>query len=402
MMTKIYSKALKRSLDIQRIIGHIKGTEPGPTLIFLAGVHGNEPSGVFALQEVLDRIKEDKIPIKGNTFAIGGNLDALKKGVRYNHVDLNRQWTSKTIQTIKEDSQETLNQDLVELKEIYSTLKYILDNYEAPYYFFDLHTTSSQTVPFLTVNDSLLNRRYTTQYPTPIILGIEEYLDGPLLSWVNELGYVAFGFEGGQHDDIKSIENHVAFTYLSLVFTGAADPSDVNYLKYHHILSRNAEYSKTIYEIHHRQEVLCREDFKMVPGFDNFQPIKKGEHLAFCRETPLYASRNGLIFMPLYQGKGEDGFFIIRPVPGVFLKLSAWLRRIGFDQVLPLLPGVKWTSTTKGELEVDLKVARFLARPFLHLLGYRSKEKDATHLRVKNREAASKNEDYLEAEWLKR
>ena len=35
--------------------------------------------------------------------------------------------------------------------------------------------------------------------------GIEEYLNGPLLSYINELGYVAFGFEGGQHDDISAI-----------------------------------------------------------------------------------------------------------------------------------------------------------------------------------------------------
>lgn len=47
------------------------------------------------------------------------------------------------------------------------------------------------------VNDSFLNCIYIKNYLLFIVLGIEEYLEGFLLNYINELGYVVFGFEGG-------------------------------------------------------------------------------------------------------------------------------------------------------------------------------------------------------------
>jgi predicted deacylase len=55
-MTKVFSKALNETIEVDRIIGEIKGTQPGPTLIFTAGIHGNEPSGIFALHKVLKEV----------------------------------------------------------------------------------------------------------------------------------------------------------------------------------------------------------------------------------------------------------------------------------------------------------------------------------------------------------
>jgi hypothetical protein len=78
------------------------------------------------------------------------------------------------------------------------------------------------------VNDSLINRKFSTQNPVPMILGIEEYLDGALLSYINDLGYVSFGYEAGQHDDIASLENQIAFIYLSIVFAEVVSKDDVD------------------------------------------------------------------------------------------------------------------------------------------------------------------------------
>jgi predicted deacylase len=400
MTTRVYSKALDRSLQIDRLIGHYGGTQPGPTLVFLGGVHGNEPAGVFALHHVLDRLKEKKVPVNGNIIALSGNLHALKHGIRYQDYDLNRQWTRECMGKIKYHPTAELSPDHIELKEIHRTLKQVVKENTGPFYFFDLHTTSSETAPFLTVNDSLLNRKFTKQYPAPIILGIEEYLDGPLLSYVNEKGYVAFGFEGGQHDDLASIENHAAFIYLSLVFTGAVQASDINYIKHYHTLSKQTVRTKDIYEIQYRYAVECRDQFEMKPGYVNFQPIKEGEHLANCECSPLKAPQDGLIFMPLYQGQGDDGYFIIRHVPSFFLWLSGVIRRWKVDSLLPYLPGIRWSSSRKDELVVDLRIARFFTRKFLHLMGYRSKRRDSTHLWARNRESASRKDEYKEAPWF--
>lgn len=393
-MTKTSSRIIDTSVQKHRFIGKLKGSSKGPTLIFIAGIHGNEPAGVFALRDVLKKLDSIKGEFKGTLYAIGGNLNALDKGVRYHKQDLNRLWTQENIENIELQNSSNEDLDLLELKDIYFRIKEILRKEKGPFYFFDLHTTSSQTIPFITVNDSLLNRKYTSQYPVPIILGIEEFLNGALLSYINELGYIAFGFEGGQHEDPTSIDNHIAFIYLSLVFSGSLEKNDVNFQKYYDQLFNTTEKSKGFYEIFKRYEVRPFEDFKMNPGFRNFQTIKNGEQIASSNLNPIVASHNSQIFMPLYQGKGNDGFFMIRKVPKVFLNISTLLRKIHFDKILPLLPGVKWASIKEDELIVDLKIARFFTKNFLHLLGYRSRQIDKTHFRVKNREAASRDSEY--------
>lgn len=263
----------------------------------------------------------------------------------------------------------------------------------------DLHTTSSETIPFLTVNDSLLNRKFTEQYPVPMILGVEEYLDGPLLSYINELGYVAFGYEAGQHDAVTSIENHVAFIYLSLVFSGAVKKEDVDFNKYYNSLYDITTESQGIYEIFYRHEIKPGDEFKIHPGYHNFQWIKKGEPLAVSNGEPIEATIDSRVFMPLYQKQGNDGFFAVRKISPAFLKISAGLRKVRFDKVLPILPGISWASEKKDLLMVNRKIARFFAKQFFHLLGYRSKRINRDYLMMKNREESSRTSEYKNAIW---
>ena len=108
----------------------------------------------------------------------------------------------------------------------------------------------------------------------------------------------------------------------------------------------------------------------------------------------------GKIFMPLYQGQGNDGYFLIRKVPYFFLKLSTVFRKLKLDRLLVLMPGVQWLSSRKDALVVNRKIARFFTKQVFHLMGYRSKTLDETHYIMKNREVASRELDYEGAEWL--
>ncbi len=393
-MPNIYNKNIGTSIKINRLIGHIKGSIEGPTLIFIGGIHGNEPTGVIALRKAIQTLTPKKDLFKGSVYAVCGNLPALKEGVRYHKNDLNRIWTQENINRIEDSDYSPTNPEFKELKDIYLTLKNILEEEKGPFYFFDLHTTSSQTVPFITVNDSLLNRKYTSKYPVPIILGIEEFLEGALLSYTNELGYIAFGFEGGQHEDPAAIDNHIAFIYLSLVFCGSISKDEINFDKHYNQLSNNTKGLQAFYEIFNKYEIKPLEQFTMNLGFKNFQTINKGQHIATSDGKPILAQKSCRIFMPLYQGKGNDGFFMIQRIPKIFLNISKVLRKIHFDRILPMLPGVHWASNKKDELVVDLKIARFFTKKFLHLLGYRSRSIDKTHLRIKNREAVSRDSEY--------
>ncbi|MFK5982302.1 MAG: succinylglutamate desuccinylase/aspartoacylase family protein [Flavobacteriaceae bacterium] len=400
-MTKVFSKALNKTIEVSRIIGEIKGTQPGPTLIFTAGIHGNEPSGIFALHKVLNEIKEKNIPIKGNIYAISGNLSALENGSRYIKQDLNRMWTSERMKQVTSGNIEKNGEETIQQLNIYNVINNILSSEEGPFYFMDLHTTSSETIPFLTVNDSLINRKFTEQYPVPLILGIEEYLDGPLLSYINELGYVAFGFEGGQHDSLSSIENHIAFIYQSLVFTEAVSKEEINFQCYYDLLAKTSLDSRDIYEIYYHYRIKKDESFTMKPGFLNFQRIDKGQELADSNGETIIAKKQGRILMPQYQSQGDDGYFSIRKIPQIFLNLSSSFRKLRFDKLLPIMPGVSWRSNKKDTLIVNRKIAWLFAKQFFHLMGYRSKKLDKTHLIVKNREAASREDEYGNVLWLR-
>lgn len=401
-MVKINSKPLGQAIEISRIIGQINGGLPGPTIIFTAGIHGNEPSGIFALKRVLEELEPKQKIIRGNIFAISGNLTALSKGIRFNQEDLNRLWTSDRMDIVNNTTLTDTNEDEDELVDINKELKQLLNNYPPPYYFMDLHTTSSESIPFLTVNDSSLNRDFVSQYPLPIIFGIEEFIEGPILSYINEQGYVSFGFEGGQHDGLYSIDNHVAFIFLTLVYAGVINKKVANYHHHYEMLSKSTVDSRGFYEVYDSLKLNNIAVFKMKPGFVNFQTVKKNQTLAQLNGNKITADKTAKIFMPLYQAKGDDGFYMIRRIPPFFLRLSRVLRKFKLDNMLTWLPGIHWANGQRNRLLVNLKIARFFAKKFFHLLGYRSIQKDKTHLILNNREAAAKTEEYAGAKWMKR
>ncbi len=396
---KIINEELNEELEIDRTIGWLKGDQPGPTVVFFGGVHGNEPSGVFALRMVFEELAKKRHLLKGQFIGVGGNLWALEKKERFHIQDLNRMWTKARMEKIESDGFEPdpAHKDEIEQFEIFQFLQRLLKNTKPPFYFLDLHTTSSDSIPFLTVNDTLANRGFAVHFPVPIILGIEEYLEGPLLSYINELGYIALGFEAGQHEAQSSVVNHRAFIYLVLIHSGLLEKSQFpNYDTFCATLKAAAKGSRSIYEIRYRYEVQEKEEFDMQPNYANFQIIHKGDDLARSNQVRIESHRNGRIFMPLYQKQGNDGFFLIRKVPRFALALSAWLRKWNWDRLLPLLPGVKRHSTEPNALVVNRRIARFYAKDFFHLFGYRSKQLDRDHIIMRNRETHSRYKEYQE------
>lgn len=387
-----------------RLIGLRRAVRPGPTLICFGGIHGNEPAGVKALESVFAALHPGPSSLSRGCFAgIRGNLPALAAGVRYLEEDLNRLWTPESIQGILSKNEADKSIEEKELTAIYELIARLLREEQPPFYFIDLHTTSSPTLPFITINDAVINRLFSGQFPVPVILGIEEYLEGPLLSYINELGYVSLGFESGQHQGEKAVENAADFIWLALRFAGllndSADPENLQ----RQIRLREASLGDhCFYEVFHRHALEDASLFRMVQGYRSFQKAQRGTLLAHDRGKPVYMKRNGLLFMPLYQKQGQEGFFLIRRIPEWALRLSARLRKFRLQNTLVWLPGVRWASPGGDRLLINLRVARFFSKPLFHLLGYRSKRRDRTHLVLSNRERAARNEDYRETPWFSR
>jgi succinylglutamate desuccinylase len=95
-----------------------------------------------------------------------------------------------------------------------------------------------------------------------------------------------------------------------------------------------------VLEVCHRHVVTPEDDFEMLPGLKSFEPVLRGQTVASDRRGEIRAPKDGLMLMPRYQGQGEDGFFMARPVAPFWLGLSGWLRRAHAHRLLPILPGV--------------------------------------------------------------
>ena len=369
-------------------------------MFFFGGIHGNEPAGIFALDEVLKQLQSNQTPIKGEFFAVAGNVSALQKKVRFHQEDLNRIWHPERISRLENgDIDET--PDASEMKELMGFLKKLFKNTRPPYYFIDLHTTSGETSPFIVVNDSLLNRKFVSHYPLPIILGIEEYLSGALLSYINEMGYVSFGYESGQHDTVSAIENSIDFINYTLGLTGTIEVNGQELERLRCKVADSCDGSHTFYEIYYQHEIGPNDHFEMLPGFVNFQKVAKNQPIAINGQGVIKTTKPRQLFMPLYQKKGSEGFYFIREIPRFFLWMSKWVRKLKVDGILTLLPGINWANDDKVALTVNKKVARFMAKPIFHLLGYRARYYDQDHLIIKNRERNSKEKDYVGEPWYR-
>ncbi|MCB0496533.1 MAG: succinylglutamate desuccinylase/aspartoacylase family protein [Cyclobacteriaceae bacterium] len=298
-----------------RIIGKVEGSKPGPAIVFCGGIHGNEPAGVMALIRVFNTIKEKNIVVSGKVLGFIGNRNALHKDKRFIDNDLNRLWTLDNIHKLHNGgfSNEEMTAEKTEMVEIDELLMSFIKGTEAKHrYFVDLHTTSSTTIPFAAIDRMKQSIEFAMQLPIPFIINLDEFLKGTLLHYLDHINFGAMVFEAGKHEDPVSVNIHEALIWLVLHISGAIAKEDVpNYEGYLTLLGGINEHPHQIFNIIHR-EPTNNGSFKMAHTFVNFQPIKKGQLLAYKDQYEIACQHDGFLFMPLYQNQGADGYFIVR------------------------------------------------------------------------------------------
>ncbi len=373
-------------VQTERVIGWVQGQQAGPTIIATGGVHGNEPSGVEALQHLVAELSSGAIPFRGNLLALNGNVAALKLQQRFIDADLNRMWLWKdeTAELYYHDA----GHEVEELKAIRRLIDETMAEQQGPFVFIDLHTTSADSIPFALIADTLNNRNFIQQMPCTTILGLEEELDGTLLSYINEMGHTAIGFEAGRHDDPACVQYHTSFMWLVMGIAGCIDRHTFEpYHNHEKVLEKAAgKYASSMFEVRYRHALLAHDSFTMNPGYHNFRRIDRFELLAQHNQRQVRARYRGFIFMPLYQSQGEDGFFIVKEVKSFWLSVSVWMRKRRGERLLLALPGVNKHPTLNNVLVVNTKVARWYSTQLFHLLGYRKKRRDGQYLFFKRRQ----------------
>ena len=357
----------------ERVLGSYESGTPGPVVVITACIHGNEPAGAIAARRVMEELSRERPPMRGRVLALCGNLPALARGERYVEHDLNRGWSDERCQTLLAvASRDALDHEDAEQWELLQTFRELFEDATEPVIFLDLHSTSAGGSPFCAIADTLRNRRIAFALPAPVILGLEETVAGTMLSYLDGLGHISAVFEGGQHDDPATVDNHVAAIWISLVAAGSLREEEVeDYDARVDSLRACAKGQPRVVELRYRHPVLPGEGFTMKPGYVNFEPVSQDEVVATTLEGDVRPPMDGRILMPLYQPQGDDGFFIVRDVRPFWLRVSAVIRRLRLDVLLPLLPGVRRHPTDPDALLADPRVARFFLVEIFHLFGFR-------------------------------
>lgn len=355
----------------RRHVGAVRGRQPGPCTVVMTGIHGNEGSGVLAATRVLEAIERLRLPLAGELVVLAGNLKALRARTRFIDRDLNRHWTPERVARVRAlaGTESAEDEEQLALLQVFAE---VVARADGPVHFVDLHTSSAEGAPFVTVGDTLRNREFVRGLPLPIMLGLEEQVDGSLLEYLNNFGLVTMGVEAGQHDAPSSVDRHEAVVWLALCRAGMLAEQDIPELETQRALLRDAcRETPPVLEVRYRHVIRPGDAFRMNPGYDNFRPIRRGELLAHDIDGPIHAPMSGRILLPLYQGLGDDGFFIAREFSPFWLGLSSSMRRMGLGSLMPLLPGVRRHPEDQEILLVDTRVARFFPMQIFHLLGFR-------------------------------
>ncbi|RMH04936.1 MAG: aspartoacylase [Planctomycetota bacterium] len=358
-----------------RRLGAVAGESAGPLLICTGGIHGNEPAGLAAAAEVLAELGRRPGRLRGRFVVLAGNRAALAAGRRFLARDLNRIWLPEHLAGLESPAGPD-DAEAVEQRELLAALREEIGAAgDREVFFLDLHTSSAPGIPFVCIGDTLRNRRFARRFPVPVILGLEEQVDGALLEFLNNAGVVTLGFEGGQHEAPESIENLAAAIWTGLGSAGLLPRRDDRVRAARRLLHRRRQGVPRVLEIRYRHGLTPGDGFRMRPGYRNFQAITAGEALADDRDGPIYAFYDARVLLPLYQGLGDDGFFLAREVSRFWLWLSRLLRRLRLGTLLPLLPGVERLSVGEDAVLADPRVARWFTIEIFHLLGYRKRRR---------------------------
>lgn len=293
-----------------RIIGKYTSNRKGPLLFVTGGIHGNEPSGIRALEKVFRELEKTRPQIDGTILGVLGNKLSLNQDKRYIDEDLNRTWTEENI---KKGEGQTCEQ-----REMFEIIQVLREHPEEDFtkrYFLDCHTTSSPSLPFISVQPVNDNDDWAHNFPTYIIKGFSDIVYGCIDHYLSRSGLTGFVFEAGQHTHTTSEQNQEGMIWLALnkacnldLETISCYPECVD-----NFAKKNAPSQKT-FEISYRHGLEDVKEFRMEPGYENFQEIKKGQLLAVQDNKEVRSQWNARIFMPLYQSQGNDGFFVVKEV----------------------------------------------------------------------------------------
>jgi len=381
------AQGLDRVQGVDRVLGRIRGPQRGATLLCIGGLHGNEPAGVRALERVLAKLKPRVRRVSGEFVALAGNRAALAAGHRFMDRDLNRAWTPERIWRLRNRGEVRGESEDREQVELLDAIEEVVETARGAVYVLDLHTTSGFGGSFSTFGDTLPNREFASHIPVPMVLGLEELVEGTLLGFLASHGLVTVAFESGQHDEPMAVDRAEAGIWLAISAAGLLPDGQIpEVAEARKLLARESDGLPRALEMRYRHDIQPGDGFEMAPGYENFQIVGEGRAVGRDARGDVRVGESGRILMPLYQEQGEDGFFLIREFQPVWLWVSTLLRKLHVDRFAHWLPGVRRDPWLPDTVLVNRGIARWYALQVLHLLGFKKLEETPEELVMRRRQ----------------
>lgn len=296
------------------LIGKVEGTGKKQLLIALAGMHGNEPAGLEAVDRVLNILNNSDKPFNGAFVALAGNIEAIKQEKRFLTTDLNRIWNEKEMAIAEQATDASVQPEHVALKHLLSHINELMAEGYEEVAFIDLHTTSAKQGVFIICPDDETHKEMIRGLHVPVILNLANDLNGTAIQYFWNHGHTAFAFEGGSHMEKESANKMESALWLCLEYMGCVDRTVFENVQEHDLrLKESTKDLPQFCRLKYHHYIQEGDAFKMEPGFKNFDVVQEGQLLARDKRGPIKSDYDGYVLMPLYQEQGSDGFFIIAP-----------------------------------------------------------------------------------------
>ena len=305
-----------------RLVGRHDEGRPGPLVVALGAVHGNEPAGVLAAERLLRALARERdaqpgFAFRGRFAAFVGNVGALAAGRRFLRHDLNRHLDPAHVERLAAAAETDLAAEDAEAVALVAAVRAEVSAYRpSRIVVVDLHTTTADGGAFSIVGDDPAARRLALACHAPVVLGM---LAGGLAGTTMhaftaaQLGAPTAGvvFESGRHDDPAAVARAASALTLVLAAAGCVDEARVD-PGHGRRLREEFAHLPAATELAYVHRIAPRDRFAMRPGYVNFAPVAAGEVLADDVRGEVRCPLAGRVLMPLYQPQGGEGFFVVR------------------------------------------------------------------------------------------
>jgi succinylglutamate desuccinylase len=267
-----------RDQTIRNVI-RIQADKGGPDVVLFSGVHGDEVSGIHAVEKLFfDLFTGARTLQQGSLTLVRANEQAIAAERRYVQHNLNRLFKDQYGPDIDRSSYEFQRAQ---------ELKAILENCD---YFLDLHSAPTAHDPFIVVEQGNVPLFSKLRIPK-VMTGWSRFSSGPIggdaENYANAHGARSATLESGSHFDKRS--NDVAYqavlSFLSvlrmIVETGAPASSTPEVVDVYAVVTKDFD------------------DFRYARQAENFQFVRKGEAFAFQGGRPMTVREDTYVLIPM-------------------------------------------------------------------------------------------------------